>query len=166
MRFLALTTLQSVLLAVFTASAILALFFLKHKRNRVVISSVLLWRKVIENRLENSIFEKLRRILSIIIAVVTGLLIALAIARPEIDLLTGKARRALIVLDTSPTMQARSNDGRTRWQRAVERARALVDEGSVSTQFRIADTTGQFDSPFTADHAELHRTIDRMHPAI
>jgi hypothetical protein len=166
MRFLALTTLQSVLLAVFTGSAILALYFLKHKRNRVVISSVLLWRKVIENRLENSIFEKLRRILSIIIAVVTGLLIAMAIARPEIDLLTGKARRSLIVLDTSPTMQARSSDGRTRWERAVERARALVDAGAVSTQFRIADTTGQFDSPFTADHAELQRTIDRMHPVI
>src|SRR5215510_6251430 len=101
MRFLALTTIQSALLALVTASAILALYFLKHKRQRVVISSVLLWRKVIENRLENSLFEKLRRILSIVIAIATGLLIALAIARPEIEWLTGKPRRAVIILDTS-----------------------------------------------------------------
>jgi hypothetical protein len=166
MRFLALTTLQSALLAVLTASAILALYFLKHKRQRIVISSVLLWRKVIENRLENSLFEKLRRLLSIVIAMATGLLIALAIARPEIEWLTGKPRRAVIVLDTSPTMQARTADGKTRWQHAVERARELVGGGSVSTQFRVADTTGQFDFPFTADHTDLYGAIDRMHPAV
>src|SRR5215468_5503160 len=109
MRFLALTNLQTLLLAALTASAILALYFLKHKRQRLVISSVLLWRKVIENRLENSIFERLRRALSIVVAIVTGLLIAMAIARPQIDLLTGKPRRAVIVLDTSPSMQARTS---------------------------------------------------------
>src|SRR5262245_5151644 len=141
MRFLALTTLQSALLAAFTALTILALYFLKHKRRRVVISSVLLWRQAIENSLENSIFERLRRMLSIIVAVVTGLLVALAIARPEIDFLTGAARQALIILDTSPSMLTRTRDGKTRWQHAVERARALVDSGTVSTKFRIVDTT-------------------------
>src|SRR5262245_47893777 len=100
MRFLALTTSQAALLALITASVILALYFLKHKRERVVISSVLLWRKVIEKRLENSLFEKLRRLVSILIAVTTGLLVALAIARPQIDWLTGKTRLAVIVLDT------------------------------------------------------------------
>src|SRR5262249_21686134 len=32
--------------------------------------------------------------------------------------------------------------------------------------FRISDTSDQFDSPFTADHTELYRAIDRMHPVI
>src|SRR5262249_10258226 len=118
MRFLAFTTSQTLGLVVAASLAILALYFLKHKRQHVVISSVLLWRKVIENRLENSVFEKLRRAMSILIAIVTALLITLAIARPEIDLLTGTARRMLIVLDTSPSMQARTSDGKTRWQHA------------------------------------------------
>jgi len=166
MRFLTLTTLQSVFLAALTTSIILALYFLKHKRQRIVISSVLLWRKVIENRLENSLFEKLRRLLSILIAIVTALLVAMAIARPEIEWFTGKPRRAVIVMDTSPTMLARTSDGKTRWQRAVDQARDLVDAGAVSAQFRIADTSGQFDSAFTADHTQLHQTIDRMHPVI
>src|SRR5437870_4943775 len=111
MRFLGLTTLQSLLLAAFTAFAILALYFLKHKRRRVTISSVLLWRRVIEQQRENSLFEKLRRVLSIVIAIVTGLLVAMAIARPEVDFLTGRQRRAVIILDTSPTMLARTSDG-------------------------------------------------------
>jgi hypothetical protein len=164
MRFLALTTLQSVLLAVFTISAILALYLLKHKRRQIVISSTLLWRRVIENRLENSIFEKLRRVVSILIAVVTGLLIAMAITRPEIDWLTGAARRSLIVLDTSPSMLARTSDGKTRWQHATERAIELITEAAPSTRFRISDTAGQFDLPHTADHSELQRAIGRMHP--
>ena len=125
MRFLALTNPQTLLLAALTASAILALYFLKHKRQRIVISSVLLWRKVIENRLENSIFEKLRRVLSIILALIIGLLVAMSIARPELDWLTGKARRAVIVLDTSPSMEARTSDGKTRWRHATERASRL-----------------------------------------
>src|SRR5262245_36441008 len=164
MRFLALTTFQALLLAAFTASAILALYFLKHKRQRVVISSVLLWRKVIESRLENSIFEKLRRLISIVIAVITGLLVAMAIARPEIALLSGRARQAVIVLDTSPSMQARTSDGKTRWQHATERAVDLIDEAAAGTEFRITDTAGQFDIPSTADRAELRRAIEGMHP--
>jgi hypothetical protein len=63
-------------------------------------------------------------------------------------------------------MHARTSDGRTRWQRAVESAHRLVDQGSISTQFRIADTAGQFDSPFTPDRTELRKLIDRMHPVI
>jgi len=166
MRFIALTTLESLILAAGTAAAILALYFLKHKRQRVTISSVLLWRKVIEQRRENSIFEKLRRVISIVIAIITGLLVAMAIARPEIDFITGRQRRAVIILDTSSTMLARTSDGKTRWEHAIGRARELLADAAVSSEFRIADTTDQFDSRFTTDHSELQQAMDRMHPVI
>lgn len=166
MRFLALTGLQGALLAAVTAAAIVALYFLKHRRRQVIISSTQLWRRVLENRIENSLFEKLRRYLSILLAVTTGLLVAMSIARPEMEWLTGKSLRTVIVLDTSPTMQTRMNDGKTRWEHAVEAANAIVSAGTGSTQFRIADTSGQFDSPFTDNRAELRRLIERMHPVI
>src|SRR5687767_4389171 len=135
MRFLGLTATQAALLGLLTVAVIIALYFLKHRRRRIVISSTQLWRRVIENELENSIFEKLRRIVSIMVAVIIGLLVAMSIARPEIEWLTGEARRTIIVLDTAPTMQARTADGRTRWQHAVEEARALIDDGAVNTEF-------------------------------
>jgi hypothetical protein len=166
MRFVALTAFQGVLLATATMAAIVALYFLKHRRRQIVISSTQLWRKVLENRLENSLFERLRRYLSILLAVTIGLLVALAIARPEIDWLTGKSRRAVIVLDTSPTMLARTADGNTRWQHAVDAANAIVNAQAGSTQFRIADTSGQFDSAFIDNGAELRRLIEQMHPVI
>src|SRR5215831_2322345 len=166
MRFLALTTPQALLLALLTAAAIVALYFLKHRRRRIVISSTMLWRMVLGNRLDNSIFERLRRILSMVLAVAIGLLIAMAMARPEIERLTGRVRRTVIVLDTSPTMQTRTNDGKTRWDHAVESAEKLVNAGTFNTQFRIVDTAGQFDAPFSSDRVELRRLIRRMHPVI
>ena len=165
MRFLALTALEGTLLAVLTTGIIIALYLLKHRRRQVLISSTQLWKRVLENRMENSLFEKLRRYLSILLAVVTGLLIALAIARPEVEWITGKSRRTVIVLDTSPTMHARTANRETRWQRAVETAKRIVESGTGSARFRIADTAGQFDSPFTNNHAELRQFIERMHPA-
>jgi Ca-activated chloride channel homolog len=166
MRFLALTAAQGAALAAITATAIIALYFLKHRRRRVIISSTQLWKRVLENQLDNSLFERLRRYFSILLAVTTGLLVAMAIARPEIEWLTGKSQHTVIVLDTSPTMQTRMGDGRTRWQHAVDVAQSIVDGGSGSAQFRIADTTGEFDSPFTSNHSELRRLLERMHPVI
>src|SRR5436190_2710674 len=166
MRFLQFTGLQAALIALATAGAIITLYFLKHRRRRFVVSSTQLWKRVLDKHLENSLFERLRRYLSILLAVVTGLLVALAIARPEVEWLTGRSQRTVIVLDTSPTMQARMGDGKTRWQHAVDAAQSLVDAGAGSTQFRIADTSGQFDSPFTGNKAELRRLIERMRPVI
>src|SRR5262249_25036692 len=103
---------------------------------------------------------------SILLAVATALLVALSIGRPEVEWLTGRSPRAVIVLDTSPTMQARMSDGNTRWQHAVDAANAIVGAGTGSTQFRIADTSGQFDSPFTDNRTEIRRIIQRMHPVI
>ena len=166
MRFLALSSLQAAVSGVVTASAVVALYFLKHRRQRIMISSIVLWHNLLARRLDNSIFEKLRRITSVALALVTALLVVLAIARPEIDALTGKPRRVMIVIDSSPTMGARSAGGRTRFEHAAERARALVDEGAASTRFRIADTAGEFDSAFTADRDELRQFIGQMHPVM
>src|SRR5262245_52883302 len=166
MRFLALSPLQTVLLAVFTAGTIIALYFLKLRHRRVFVASSLLWRRVLDEKQAQSLWERLRRILSIALAVTTALLIALAIARPEVPLLSGATDRVAIVLDTSPTMLARTEDGRTRWQHAVEITSTLVSKGSASTEFRIADTSGRFDSAFTSDRIDLQRFIERIEPVV
>src|ERR1051326_4860775 len=102
MTFPALTPLQTALLALFTAGTIIALYFLKLRHRRVFISSSMLWRRILDERQSHSLWEKLRRILSIAIAVTIALLIALSLARPEVASLTGKNERIVIVMDTSP----------------------------------------------------------------
>jgi len=140
MRFLALTPFQAFLLAAITAGTVIALYFLKLRHRRVFISSSMLWQRVLDERVKHSLRERLRRILSIALAVTIALLIALALGRPQIEWLTGRTQRIAIVLDTSPSMNAKTADGSTRWQHAVARAGALIDGAKLGVLALVAVT--------------------------
>ena len=142
MRFLALGSMQTALLALLTAGTIIALYFLKLRHRRVFVSSSLLWRRVLDDKQSHSLMEKLRRILSIILATTIALLIAVSLARPEIEALTGKNERIVIIMDTSPTMAAVSSNGRSRWDQAMGEAESLLASGGPTTEFRVSDTSG------------------------
>src|SRR2546429_1028571 len=103
MTFLALTPLQAALLAALTTGMIVALYFLKLRHRRVFISSSILWRRVLDDRQSHSLWEKLRRIISIVVATTIALLIAMSLAGPEMESLTGKNERIAILLVTTPT---------------------------------------------------------------
>jgi len=164
MKFLGLSPLAALLLAAVTTGVLIAMYLLKLRHRRKVIASSLLWNKVLERREERSLWEKLRRILSVVLAVAIGLLMVFAVARPEIPSLTGNSVRTLLVLDTSPSMLTHMSDGRTRWQHAAEIARSLVESGNSNSEFRIAGTSEQYDAPFTNDITQLRHTIDAMKP--
>jgi hypothetical protein len=164
MNFLALTPLQALLLGIVTAVSVISMYFLKLRHRRVLISSSILWRRVLDERQSHSLWEKLRKIISAAIAVTIALLIALSLARPEIESLTGKNERVVIVIDTSPTMNTETSAGMTRWQRAVEEAKGLLDSGGPTTEFRVIDTSGATGSAFTTDRNEVRRLIDQMSP--
>src|SRR6476646_3477404 len=102
MTFAAMTPLQVLLLVLITAGVVISLYFLKLRHRRVFISSSMLWQRVLDEQQAHSLWEKLRKILSIVLAVTIGLLIAFGLARPEIERLTGKTGRVVIVLDASP----------------------------------------------------------------
>ena len=164
MTFLALTPFQATLLAALIAGTVIALYFLRLRHRKVMVPSSLVWRLVLDEHMSHSLREKLRKILSIAIAVTIALLIAMSLGRPDIQSLTGKAERIVIVLDTSPTMNTRTADGKTRWQHAVEKARALLATGGVATAFRITDTSGLTESGFTSDRRDMPRLLAQMSP--
>ena len=164
MRFVAFTPFQAALLSVLTAGAIIALYSLKLRYRRVSISSSMLWRRVLEEKVSYSLWERLRKIISIALAVTIALLIGLSIGRPEIESLTGKTPRIVVVLDTSPSMNARTADGSTRWQHALSKARTLIDSGGSSAEVRIADTSSQTAFSFTTDHAEARAMLNKLSP--
>ena len=164
MRFLALSGLQAAVLALVTAGVIVGLYFLKLRHRRMVVASSLLWSRVLDERQAQSLWHKLRRIISIAVAVLIGLLIAMALGRPEIHGLTGGGERTLLVLDASPTMLARTSDGRTRWQHAVTAALRTVNSSAPSSEFRVADTTGRVDAAPTSDRRQIRESIEKMKP--
>jgi len=152
------------MLAVLTTLALVAMYFLKLRRRRMLVASSMLWNRVMQRHEERSLWEKLRRILSMILAVVIGLLMVFALARPEAESLTGSTGRTIIVIDTSPSMSARMSDGKTRWQHAVDLASTIVDSSGSGTELRIADTSGQYDSPYTTDTNEIRQALRTLRP--
>jgi hypothetical protein len=164
MTFLALTPLQTLLLAIVTAGIIIALYFLKLRHRKVVVSSSILWTRVLDEQQAHSLFEKLRKILSVALAVLIALLIAISMARPQIESLSGKSERIVVVMDTSPTMLTSTGDRRTRWQHALDEAKTILDSGGPTTEFRIADTSGDVATAFTTDRKEARRALDAMSP--
>src|SRR2546426_12291077 len=142
MTFLALTSFEATLLALAVAGAVIALHFLKIYPHRVLVSSVVLWQRVLGEKFSRSLWERLQRIISILLAVTIALLIALSVGRPQIGAGNGKMRRVAIVLDTSPTMNARTADGSTRWKHVTGKAPTPFAE-SPAAVFRIVGKLGE-----------------------
>src|SRR5262245_25940949 len=98
MRFLALSPFAAILLAAVTTLALIAMYFLKLRHRRMMIASSMLWNRVLARHEERSLLEKLRLILSVLLAVIIGLLMVFAVARPEIQNLNGTTGRTMIVI--------------------------------------------------------------------
>ncbi len=164
MSFLELSTIQALLLAGTTAAAVIVLFFLKLRHRRVVVASSLLWTRILDQREANSLMEKLRRWISLLVALTIALLIALSFGRPQIEAISGGLRPLVIVLDSSPTMGTRTSTGRTRWDAAVEYARTILEGSNRPAGFLVADTAGRVQTAVTDDRREVLDAIDRMQP--
>ena len=139
MRFLAVSPLVAYALLAGVALAILFLHLLRPPPRRVVVSSLVLWARVIRDRKRYDA----GRLLSLLLALGAGLSLALALTRPEIGELGTSAHRLALVLDNSPSMAARTSDGRSRWEHAIEQARALLEQSSAATEVRLLDTVGR-----------------------
>ena len=165
MTFLALAPWQVGLLCALTAATVIVLFFLKLRHPRVAVASLLLWDRVLQDREHRSLLKRLRRLISLLLALTIALLIALAIARPEAGALTGEPREVVIVVDTSITMAARTDDGRSRWVHAREAVARLIDDAGGADRFRLADTSGRIATAMTADRTQLEAALEAMSPS-
>lgn len=140
MSFLGLGTGAMAALLLATLAVIGFLYWLKPPPRRVVVPSMFIWARVLKERKRRSDFW--RWLVSLLMALAAGLAIAAAFGRPEIEALSGKARRIAVVVDDSPTMGALTASGATRFERAVDHARGLLGEGSAGSQYLVTDTAG------------------------
>jgi hypothetical protein len=139
MSFLALSPAAAYALLAGVALAILVLHLLRPPPPRVLVPSLLLWARLGRSRKPPA----KRRLLLLLLALGAGLSLALALTEPEVPALGAGARRLTLVLDNSPSMAARAQDGRTRWQHAVEGARKLLQRSAPGSEVMLLDTAGQ-----------------------
>jgi Aerotolerance regulator N-terminal len=160
MRFLALTPAASLALLAGVAAAVLLLYLLKPSPRRLTVASTLIWRRVLRER--KRVPDRLRWWVSFLLAGAIALAIALALARPEVAAVSGRAQRVVLVLDNSTTLAASTSDGKARWEHAVERARELVRAGGAGSRYLVADTQRSIASPRYQDAAAALATIARL----
>lgn len=141
MKFLGLAAGPAWLLLAGSALAVVLFYLLKPSPRRLLIASNVIWQRMLRARKHEP--ERLRWWISLLLALVIALALALALTRPEITALGGTAEDRVIVVDNSPSMAARSADGRTRLQHALDRAADIVRTGGTGSRFLVADTMHQ-----------------------
>ncbi len=162
MTFLSLAAWQALALGAAVAGAVTWLFFLKLRHPRVSVPSLLLWRRAMDAERPQAIVERLRRWISLAIALAVGLLLALAPARPATGARGGQAAPLLVVVDTAPGMAARTADGRTRLAHARDRAREAILAAAPGVPVALADTSGAVLAPAGAPRTDVLAALDRL----
>ncbi|MGD8330198.1 MAG: VWA domain-containing protein [Acidobacteriota bacterium] len=143
MTFLALNPALAGLLLAATAATVAILYWLKPPPKRVVVPSSLLWNRLLREKKKQTLLDRLRWWVSLLLALAIGLSVATALGKPELGVTGDVARDITVVIDNSATMATRTADGYTRWDHAVAQARALLLRGSASSNFLLVDTAGQ-----------------------
>ncbi len=147
--------------------ALIALYFLKLKRQEKVVSSTLLWRRSLEDLHVNAPFQRLRRSLLLLLQLIVliGLILSLWRPRSVGELVTGD--NIVLLVDTSASMGAREETG-SRMEEAKRRAIELVHamkEGDRMTILTFASETTTL-VPLTEDVNALLAAVDTFSWAV
>lgn len=143
--------------------AIIILFYLlKLKRKRREVPSVLLWQRALEEMEANAPFRRLRRSLLLLLQLLALAAIVFALARPLVTTRALAAGSTIIILDTTASMNARDEDGRTRLDRARELAREMIEGLGSGDRAAIIESSSRVmvRAGVTSDRAALRSAIE------
>ena len=138
MTFFALSPLAAYTLLAGVALVIVLLHLLKPRPARRLVPSTVVWANVLKRYTPQA--ARWRRWLSLLLALGIGMSLALAFTRPQPNVLGLASQRVVLVLDNSPSMAARTRDGRSRWLHAEEQARRML--AATSAEVMLLDTMG------------------------
>lgn len=142
---------------------LVALYFLKLRRQDQLVSSTLLWRRTLEDLHVNAPFQRLRRSWLLLLQLLVLLGLIAAAWRPRLGGTATRGNGVILLVDRSASMGAREADG-TRLDRAKREARAAVSrlgEGDRAALVAFASTTSVV-LPLTGDRGQLERAIDAL----
>src|SRR5215475_777073 len=148
------------------AGAVVMIYLLKLKRRGLLISSSLIWREVLRQNRAESLIERLRWWISLMLQIAFVGLIVAALAQPKLN--SSGDGWTVVILDASASMLARSpNDlNRTRFQLAQNAASGLIHNlpGTESMMVVRLGATNDTLEPFTSEREKLQSAIDHAKP--
>jgi len=165
MTFGAMAAWQAWLLLAGAAALAAGLFFIRLKPPRMLVPSILVWSRVLDDLRQQTLWERIRRAVSLVLTVLIALALALAAVRPG-RVADGGGRsvgRLLVVLDASWSMEAGTRGGESRWDRAVAEARRLFTAASGAEMTLATTAEGLVEGP-TTDLALIETALERSRP--
>ncbi|MEA1950371.1 MAG: BatA and WFA domain-containing protein [Planctomycetota bacterium] len=146
--------------------AIIALYFLKLKRHPLEVPSTYLWQRSIEDLHVNSIWQRLRKSLLLLLQLLIVLLAMMALLRPGCRGNKLIGNRFVFLIDNSASMQATDQEP-SRLDEAKRRAVRMIDEmrsGDVGMVVSFADTA-RVEQMFTDNRRRLRRAVEAIEPS-
>ena len=144
---------------------IILLYFLKLRREPVEVPSTYLWSRTIEDLHVNSLLQRLRRSLLLLLQLLAVALAAIAIFRPGIRGETSDRGRLVFLLDTSASMQATDlENGESRFEKAKRLIWGRIEtmsDSEVAMLVTFSDRPETVQS-FTSDRRRLIEALERV----
>lgn len=146
------------------AAPVIVLYVLKVKRRRVTVPYLRLWEELIVETRARSLFQRLKRLYSLLLQLLILAGLVLALSRPAFELSSVEKESIVLLLDTSASMQSREGEdgSEARFDRMLARARELVDARSYEDEMLIAAVSDRVDvlSPFSRNTLRLRQALD------
>jgi hypothetical protein len=145
--------------------AIVLLYFLKLKRRPLEVPSTYLWRKSIEDIHVNTIWQRLRRNLLLLLQLLFIALAAGALIRPNWQGTKLVGSRFIFMVDNSASMSAgdvepsRLDEAKRQVGEAIE----LMRSGDVAMLISFSDSA-RVEQGFTDDRRQLHKSLETIQP--
>lgn len=146
-------------------AAILALYFLKTRRRPVLVPSTLLWRRTIEDRRVNALWQRLRRSVMLLLQLLAVAAAAIALFRPAWEGSALVGGRYVFVIDASASMST-ADVAPSRLEEAKRRALALIDKMSSGDTAMVVSfaARARIEQSFTDNREPLRRAVRAIAP--
>lgn len=144
---------------------LVVLYFLKLKRPRVEIPSLVLWRKVINDNRVNSPFQRFRRNILLLLQLILLVLLILAAMQPFLHGGEDRSKRLPILIDASASMAALDKaGGESRLEAAKRQVREIVDNllPDQEVSLIVFSRSARRLTDFTNNKRVLHDAIDQI----
>ncbi|MBX7165192.1 MAG: BatA and WFA domain-containing protein [Pirellulales bacterium] len=147
--------------------AIIALYFLKLRRAPLVVPSTYLWHRALEDLHVNSLWQRLRRSLLLLLQLLLVALAILALVNPQWQGQQLQGQRFIFLIDNSASMSATDvKPGPTRLDEAKRRVLTLIENmpaDSAAMLISFADSA-RVVQPFTTNRGELRARLAQIAP--
>lgn len=140
-------------------AAVVMLYLLQPPARQRLVSSSLIWERVLEA--SRRVSDRWRWWLSLFIAGTIGVCVVLAVVRPGLQGSEGSGK-TIIVVDNAPTMATRTRNGVPRFRIAQDRAVNLIGSFSSAMQIMIVDTQRQIGTPSFESRIDAIETVEGL----